>query len=88
MTLPLIIGCLWVVAATITALLPMRTQMVPGITLLIAAPALMIWIGYEHGWVWTAVAALAFASMFRNPLRYMLARARGQRPELPPELRR
>jgi|GEM_PF-2090217 len=30
MTVPLILGALWVIAAAITAMLPMRRQYVPG----------------------------------------------------------
>lgn len=77
MSLPLIIGALWVVAAAITAMLPMRTQMVPGITLLIAAPVLLVWIGLTHGWLWLAFGTFAFVSMFRNPLLYFIRRALG-----------
>jgi len=83
MSLSLIIACLWVLAATITALLQMRHQYAPGLTLLLAAPALLVWIGYDHGlWV-TGLCALALISLFRNPLRYLLARARGRSPERP-----
>ncbi|MCF8485639.1 MAG: DUF2484 family protein [Rhodobacteraceae bacterium] len=77
MSLPLIIGALWVVAAAITAMLPMRTQMVPGITLLIAAPVLLVWIGLTHGWLWLAFGTFALVSMFRNPLLYFIRRALG-----------
>ena len=83
----LIAGCLWVVASAITAMLPMRRQMFPGIVLLISAPALIVWIGSVHGWVWTAIGLFAFVSMFRNPLRYFLNRALGRPVEIPPELR-
>ena len=38
MSLPLILGALWVVAGAVTALMPMRLQRYPGIPLLIAAP--------------------------------------------------
>ncbi len=79
----LIVSCLWVLAATLVALLPMRHQYIPGVTLLIAAPALIVWIGAEVG-IWAGVlAALGFISMFRNPLRYFWAKARGQTVELP-----
>ena len=64
----LLIGCIWVVAAAITALLPMRLQYPPGITLLVAAPFVIGFIGYEHGWIWTVLALFAFVSMFRRPL--------------------
>lgn len=77
----------WVFAATAVAMLPMRHQYVPGVALLIAAPLLIFWIGIAVAW-WAGVLALAaFVSMFRNPLRYFWARARGQNPSLPPELR-
>jgi Protein of unknown function (DUF2484) len=87
MTAPLVIGCLWVLAAAATAMLPMKRQMVPGIALLIAAPILLVWIGWVHGWVWAVVGLLAFLSMFRNPLIYFARRAMGKPVELPPELR-
>lgn len=74
---------LWVFASVATAMLPMRHQYFPGVALLIAAPVLIVLIGMELGW-WVSVLALAaFISMFRNPLRYIWARARGQKPELP-----
>ncbi len=74
---------LWVFASAAVAMLPMRHQYIPGVALLIAAPLLILWIGMEVAW-WAAVLALfAFISMFRNPLRFFLARARGQRPEIP-----
>ena len=88
MSLPLILGCVWVLVATVTALMPMRRQMIPGSALLLTAPVLLVWIGLAHGWIWVVPALMAFASMMRNPLRYLLARARGQTPELPEELRR
>lgn len=86
MSAPLIVGCLWVVAAAITAMLPMRRQMVPGITLLIAAPFLLGWIGWVHGWLWLALGLFAFLSMFRNPLLYFARRALGRPAPLPKEL--
>ena len=88
MSLALIIGALWVVAAAITALLPMRRQMVPGLALLIAAPFLLIWIGWTHGLLWLAVGTFALLSMFRRPLNYFTRKALGlPLPDLPPELR-
>lgn len=77
MSTPLILGCLWVLAAAATAMLPMRRQMVPGLALLVAAPALLVWIGLVHGWLWLAVGVFAFLSMFRNPVLYLLRRALG-----------
>lgn len=86
MSLPLILGCVWVLAATATAMLPMRRQMVPGVALLVAAPVLLGWIGYSHGWIWLAIGLFAFLSMFRNPLLYFLRRAMGRPAPLPKEL--
>jgi hypothetical protein len=64
-------------------MLPMRHQYVPGVALLLAAPVLIVLIGLKVGWLVAALALAAFVSMFRNPLRYLLARVRGQKPELP-----
>ena len=89
MSIWLILACsVWVIAGTITAFLPMRRQMIPGTALILSAPALLIWIGYAHGWVWVVAGLLAFGSMFRNPLIYYYKRLRGIPVELPPELRR
>lgn len=86
MSLPLILGALWVIASAIVAMLPMRAQMVPGVALLVAAPILLVWIGWAHGWVWLALGVIAFVSMFRNPLRYFARRALGRPAPLPKEL--
>lgn len=83
MSLPVILAIAWAFAATLTALLPMRLQYAPGITLLVAAPVLIVWLSVLHGWWIGALALAAFVSMFRNPLIYFYRRARGQRPEIP-----
>jgi hypothetical protein len=88
MTAPMILGVLWVLAATATAFLPMKRQMIPGIALLLAAPVLIVWIGVAYGWLWAALGLFAFLSMFRNPLIYFAKRALGKPVELPPELRK
>ena len=83
MSSSLVLGGLWVLASALVAMLPMRLQYFPGILLLIAAPALIGAIWWQHG-VWIGLAALfAFLSMFRNPLRYLWKRVRGEKPELP-----
>jgi Protein of unknown function (DUF2484) len=86
MSPPVIAACLWVLAATVTAFLPMRRQYLPGVPLLILAPVILIWLGVQHGiWI-TGVATLAFLSMFRNPPIYFARKAMGlpvQRPEDP-----
>lgn len=88
MSLPVVIACLWVLASACVAMLPMRRQYIPGISLLIAAPFLIIWLGYTHGWWWVVVGLAAFGSMFRNPLIYMYRRAKGEHPEIPKEFKR
>jgi hypothetical protein len=83
MSAALITACLWVLAAAATAMLPMRRQYAPGITLLILAPVLIGWLAWTHG-VWIGAAALlAFLSMFRNPLIYFAKRAMGKPVEIP-----
>lgn len=74
---------LWVLASVVVALLPMRFQYVPGVALLLAAPVLIYLVSAAIGWWAAAFAIFAFVSMYRNPLRYFLARARGETPELP-----
>ena len=84
----LIAGFLWVVASAITAMLPMRYQYPPGITLLILAPVLIVWLGIEHGWIVALLALAAFASMFRHPLRYFYRKAMGLPVQRPEEVRK
>lgn len=83
--MPLVVGALWVLAATATALLPLRRQRAPGLGLLICAPVLLIWIGMTHGWIWLAFGVFAFVSMFRRPLRYFALRALGRDPAQRPQ---
>ena len=68
MSAPLILGAVWVLASAVVAMLPMKRQMVPGLALMVAAPVLLGWIGWVHGWAWGRAGLLAFVSMFRNPL--------------------
>ncbi len=79
----LILGCLWVLAGTVVAFLPMRHQYVPGIALLVLAPVLIWMIARDYGTLPAALGALALISMFRNPLRYFARRLAGQNPEVP-----
>ena len=74
---------LWVFASAGVAMLPMRRQYVPGVILLIAAPVLIVLIGLQVGWIPALLALAAFISMFRNPLRFIWAKLRGQNPEVP-----
>jgi len=82
MSLSLTLSCLWVIAASVIAMLPMRRQFLPGITLLLCAPFLLVYLGYQHNpWVVLA-ASLAILSMFRRPLFFMskrlISRLKGQ----------
>ena len=70
-------AALWVVAATIVAMLPMRLQFVPGVTLFVSAPALIVWLGYDFGWIFAVLGFAAFLSMFRNVLRFYWRRWTG-----------
>ncbi len=83
MSYSLIIAAIWVVLATVVALLPMRRQYGPGVVLLGLAPVLIIWVGVDFGWFYGVIALMGFVSMFRNPLRYIYARLRGESPEVP-----
>jgi len=73
----------WVLASAATAMLPVRRQYVPALILLPAAPVLIIMAGMQYGWVYSLLGFAAFISMFRNPLRYIVARLRGAHPEIP-----
>ncbi|NBZ87035.1 DUF2484 family protein [Stagnihabitans tardus] len=70
-------GVIWVMLATLTALLPMRRQMVPGLVLLASAPVLIAWGFHEAGAVIGLAFLLAFGSMFRRPLIYFTRKALG-----------
>lgn len=79
----LMASCMWVLAATAVAFLPMRYQYAPGIVLLLAAPVLIYLIGRDVA-LWAGLASgLAFLSMFRKPLGYFAKRALNLTPEVP-----
>ena len=75
-----IAACLWVVAAAIVALLPMRRQYAPGFFLLGLAPVLIVWLSLTYGWWIGIVALFAFVSMFRKPLFFIGKRLMGRAP--------
>ena len=79
----LIVACLWVLLATIVAFLPMSRQYTPAMTLLAAAPVIIIWIGYDYGWWVAALGTAAFVSMFRYPLRHIWRRLKGKISKVP-----
>lgn len=74
MSLSLISAAIWVLAATVVAMLPMRLQWVPGVALLLVAPVLLGWMAVDHGPWWIVVGGLAFLSMYRRPLGYLARR--------------
>jgi len=73
----------WVFASVGVAMLPVRRQYYPALALLIAAPVVILMAGMQYGWVYSVLGFAAFVSMFRNPLRYIAARLRGEHPEIP-----
>ena len=78
----------WVFASVTVALLPMRFQYAPGLRLVLAAPVLMAWIACDVGSFAAAAALVAFLSMYRNPVFYLVRKAIGlpvRRPAEPPE---
>jgi hypothetical protein len=79
----MILCCLWALSSAAVALLPMRRQYIPGVALLIAAPVLIVAVGFQHNWGIAALGLAAFLSMFRNPLKYFYARLRGNHLEAP-----
>ncbi|WP_172293077.1 DUF2484 family protein [Pseudoruegeria sp. HB172150] len=85
MSLPLILACLWVVAASVTAFLPMRYQIAPGLLLLISAPVLIYFLAREHGPVITLIGIFAVLSMFRRPLIHLFRKLAGIPTEKPGE---
>ena len=83
MSASLLLGALYVICAAVVAMLPIRRQYWPAGLMLIAAPLLLGFIGYQHGWIWFFLGMAAFLSMFRNSLRYLWRVSRGERPEIP-----
>lgn len=80
----LIILCsLWVLTSTLVAFLPMERQYIPGLSLLFAAPVLIYAVYVQFGPLPFFAALLAFLSMFRNPLVFLVRRAMGKKVDLP-----
>lgn len=74
---------IWVFLSVTVATLPLRMQYIPGAILLVAGPVLIILIGFEVGVVFSLLGLAAFVSMFRNPLRFVLAKLRGKEFHVP-----
>lgn len=86
MSLSLILAALWVIVSAAVAMLPMRRQYFPAAFLLFAAPALLVFIGLQHGFWIAAIGFAAFVSMFRHPLVFLVRKALGLPVKLPKEL--
>ncbi len=71
---PVIAASLWALAVTAVAFLPMRLQVVPGLGLLLAAPALIWWLAAAVGPLAAGAGVLAVLSTFRRPLGALLRR--------------
>lgn len=71
MTISLTLACVWVVAAAIVAFLPMRMQYVPGLTLLVLAVPLLVYIGIQHSFWVVLLVVMGLVSMFRRPLWFL-----------------
>lgn len=75
MSMSLTLACLWVLAAAITAMLPMRFQYAPGLTLLILSVPLTAYVAWQHGVILVLLVVFAVVSMFRRPLLFLGRRA-------------
>ena len=70
---PLILACLWLIAANLVAMLPSRDHhWRAAYTLMIAGLPLSIWLYATHGAMLTAIFLLSAASILRWPLRFAL----------------
>lgn len=74
MTASVVALCLWVVCAAAIAMLPLRRQIAPGLCLVLSAPALILWLAADLGWLAAVLATFAVLSMFRRPLVLMIRR--------------
>ncbi|SIN85947.1 DUF2484 family protein [Vannielia litorea] len=74
----LIAALLWVFAATATAFLPMRWQIVPGLALIAGAVVLIGLILADYGPVPGVLALAVFVSFFRRPLGHLLRKLTGR----------
>lgn len=81
MSTSILLAAAWVFAATAVAFLPLRLQMVPGLALMIAAPLVIAYLGFQHGAVAAIAGTAGFISMFRQPLRHLWGRLRGRAQE-------
>ncbi|MGH1368743.1 MAG: DUF2484 family protein [Maritimibacter sp.] len=73
MSAPLVIMCVWLVAANFAAMLPTQRKHWPAaIVLMVLLVPLLVWVVREDGWIIGVFAALAAASILRWPLRFFM----------------
>lgn len=71
MTLSFILGCLWVIAANVIAMLPTKDHHWRAAYILMGVGApLLVWVIWENGWLIGGLFLLAAASILRWPVIY------------------
>ncbi|NPD13829.1 DUF2484 family protein [Xinfangfangia sp. D13-10-4-6] len=69
MTLPLILGCLWLVLANVIAMFPTRDKHIrAGMVLAVVGIPLLGWITWSNGPLWGLAFLIGGASIMRWPL--------------------
>lgn len=78
----LVIGCVWILACNLVAMLFIQRQIAPGDVLMLAGPGL-VWVSIDQlGWPVGAIAIVPFLTLFRHHVIYSARCAVGQRPEV------
>ncbi len=71
--MPLVLGCVWIVAANVLALIPSRdNHWFRAYVLIAIGIPLLIYIGYSTGWLFAVAFFLAGASVLRWPVVYLM----------------
>ena len=76
MSMTMALAVIWVIAATIVAVMPLHHQFRPGSLLLAASPPMLVMLALDFGLLVGMMACCAFVSMFRHPLRYFWSKLR------------
>ncbi|NND21248.1 MAG: DUF2484 family protein [Silicimonas sp.] len=78
MSVPLILACLWLIAANVIGLIPSRKKHWPQAYVLIAVGLPVLgWVVWENGLGFGLVVLVAAASILRWPVVYLMRWARG-----------
>lgn len=78
MSTALTLACLWVLAASGVAFLPMRLQRIVGLPLVVAVPVLLYLIAAAHGLLITLACVAGVVSMLRRPLAHFWKKLTGK----------